>query len=233
MIDLAVDERSRDVVGKAELAFEALADLGAQQRARARDVGADMLDPLDILGLELVLLGERQQVRQRLVIAAAARPWLDARALVLEVVDLAEKLRHGWNVALRAAEIVGVPLPPFDDVRIRRVALGRQLGGDDAVPRRLSGMERLGHGAEVAAEPSGLRAGDAQGHASLLGVQSEQLRGCSRRCHRSVDCGGVPITVRMVVGGEPRADFVTHDPRREHIAAGQVQFVSRAQAPWA
>src|SRR5688572_5589371 len=39
----------------------------------------------------------------------------------------------------------------------------------------------------------------------------------------------MPITVRMRVGGKPRADFVTDDPCCEDIAAGEMQFVSERE----
>ena len=184
-----------------------------------------MFDQLDPLGPELLLFAQREQAGQGLVIAAAAGPRLDARTFLLQEVDLAEKLGHGRNVALIAAEIIGVTLPALDDVRVCRKSLGRELGGDDAVARHLPRMEGLGHGAEVAPQASGLGTCDAQGHAGALHVQLQQFAGCSRSGHRAVDGGGVPIAVCVNVGAQPGADLIADDPCREHIAAGQVQLV--------
>ena len=63
-----------------------------------------MFDALDLVGLELLLFNQCKQAGQGLVIAAAAGPRFDARAFLLQKINLAEKPGHGRNVALVAAE---------------------------------------------------------------------------------------------------------------------------------
>ena len=86
-------------------------------------------------------------------------------------------------------------------------------------------MERLGHGAEVAPQTAGLGTRDSQGHAGAVHVQLQQFAGRSRSGHRSVDGGGMPIAVCVYVGAQASADFISNNPCREHVAAGQVQLI--------
>ena len=85
----------------------------------------------------------------------------------------------------------------FDEVGATRKAAGRQPRRQQAIVRRLAGVEWLAHRAELRLEPGRLRAGDAERLRRLRGVKAKQVgaRRCGAKC--TDRAGGVKAEIVM------------------------------------
>ena len=96
-------------------------------------------------------------------------------------------------------------LVAFDEVGAAGKAARGEPGGEQPVLRRLAGVERLAHRAELRFEPGRLRAGDAERAAGRLGVEAEQMRAGRRGAERADRAGRVKAA-RVMAGAQRHAD---------------------------
>src|SRR5215470_19047976 len=110
--------------------------------------------------------------------------------------------REVWAMREREA------LHAFDDIGTARKPARREARRQQPILRRLAGVKRLAHRAELRFEPGRLRPGDAERDGGRLGVEAEQLRAC-RRGPEAADRAG-----RM------EAEIVMPRPQRRADSAG-------------
>ena len=112
-------------------------------------------------------------------------------------------------------------LDAFDDVGAARKAALGEARREQPVLRRLAGVERLAHRAELRFEPGRLRAGDAERHRGRLGIEAEQPGAGCRRTKAPDRAGGVKAEIVMA-GLQCRADaaggLVAGDKRGDDLA---------------
>src|SRR5690349_13471932 len=84
------------------------------------------------------------------------------------------------GVEIRALSL-GEALLAFEHVATAGEAARRKRRGNQAILRRLAGMERLAHGAEHRFEPGRLRPGDAERGGGSCRVESEEMGARRRR----------------------------------------------------
>ena len=119
--------------------------------------------------------------------------------------------------AVRAGEA----LSAFHHIGARREAALRQSCGEQAVIRRLAGMQRLAHGAEHRLEPRRLGSRDAEGGGEFLRIQAQQMRARRRGAEAAEGAGGVEaervVVARCEQQAEPALQFIAGDERGQHV----------------
>ena len=142
-----------------------------------------------------------------------------------EVAEDVEPVRRGRE-RRRGSEIGAVrqceALLAFDEVVPARKPARGEAGREQSVVRRLAGMERLAHRAELRFEPGRLSAGDAERAGGCFGIEAEQV-GAGRRGAKATDrAGGVKPAVVMAGPerhADPAGDLVTGDKGGDDFAA--------------
>src|SRR5262249_933554 len=141
---------------------------------------------------------------------------LESNTVFLQRVNAAEGVEQ-CEIRLAATVVrIEETVPNFQSLNIRRKSGSRQLGREHSVPRRVSDMEGLGHGAEVRCNSTGHRSGYRKCRFDFRLLQAEQLcAGC-----RSAEDPECPICV-------PAADSCGldgQDQSRCYLKAGDVGF---------
>ena len=129
----------------------------------------------------------------------AARVRLDRDARERECPRIAELAFDRLRV-VAAARRLEEAAAGFEHDRRRGPAERGELGRDDSRFRRAPGMKRLGHRAEVLAQPRGLARRDAERAPHLLDVEAHQARrrgGGGERAHRRGRMEAVVVVARV------------------------------------
>jgi hypothetical protein len=121
----------------------------------------------------------------------------------------------------------------FQRTRAGGEAVLRHQRRHQAGAGRGTGVQRLGHGAELLAQAHGLRGGDAHGHRRAVRVQAQQARAPGGCTQHAGGAGDVPAAV-VVLGVHHVADAARHvDAQHQRVdqlaAAGAAVFGQREQ----
>ena len=120
----------------------------------------------------------------------------------------------------------------FDEIGPARKAARREPRRQQAVLRRLAGMERLAHRAELRLQPGGLRAGDAERARGGLGVEAEQA-GAGRRGAETADRAGRVKAEIVMARAHRRADpaggLVAGDKGGDHVAPAALALLGEGE----
>ena len=142
-----------------------------------------------------------------------------ARGMVFE--EVGEEVKPGFGCGERGSghEIRTVrqceALDAFDNVGAARKSARGKARREQPVLRRLAGVERLAHRAELRFEPGRLRPGDAECRGGRLGIETEQP-GAGRRGAKSADrAGRVKAEVVMARAAAPRRSGRRSRSRRQ------------------
>ena len=99
----------------------------------------------------------------------------------------------------------------------------------------MANVEGLGHSAEVDPHSGGGGCGDAEGHANVLTVQSEELGARGRSSHCSGSRGGVP-TLGVVGVADSKTELALQleadEESLQDTGAGCSQFLAQSQDGW-
>ena len=162
-----------------------------------------------------------------------------AQRILLHAEALAEDRPVASGLGRRAAVDVALGRDGREEAQrmLQRVRRGREAGGgkargDDAGMRRASGVERLGHGAEVGDEAGALRGAERNRGGGLVGVEAAQ-RGAGRgRADGAEDARGVPALLVVLVGIaalQVGPHLVARDVGRRHLRAARLQRLALRQ----
>ena len=221
------DQAGGAAVVDAELGLQAVHRFFLAGELQHQRVNAQ-LQPLDVLGLHATLAQLGAGVDAGVDHDAAGKGFVGVEADLKTLTQLTMDL---IPVAL-GGDHLGKAARRLDGARAGGEALLRHEGGHQAGTGRTTGVEGLGHGAELLTQAHRLRGGNAQGHGGLLGVQSQQTRARSGRAQHAGGARDVPAAV-IVVGVDAVAHAASHINAQHqgvnHLAARRPGFFGQGQ----
>ena len=175
-----------------------------------------------------MFVAERQDAVHAAVRGVAAGKFFQCNARIGDDPGLAKACDGGGNIGFTDAisrEKTGLG---FKNVGCCGKAAHCQTHRGDGAARRPAGMQRLGHGAEVATQTAGHRAGNAECGLDDVGLQTPGLGQCGHAAEYAQRAGAVKAAV-IVTGGDAEADlaadFDADDMRfNQGLAAQRLAF---------
>ena len=215
---LALDEQNRHAEFHAELRLQLIARAMVDERIRHVVIGADR-DARDAPRSQIVAMDQIQHDGHARMRERSAGVWLDRYTRKGEGPRVAELVvdHVGAVAATRGAEEPAIGLQSVE--RCREPQCG-QFGGHHTAFGGASGVKRLGHRAEVLAQPRGLRRTQAQGTTRGFAVESEQFRGGCRGADRTAGRGAVEAV--LIVTRHDRLGHLAFDLDADLIRGHQV-----------
>ena len=187
-------------------------------------------DLLDLLGRNGMDASELERAVDDRMRAGAGRVGLDGHARLEDLPRRAQRLERPL-FALARAQHREVALRTLERLLGGGESVPSEQGREHAAPRRVPGVERLGHRAEVLLEPRGLAGRDGERGASLRCIEAEQARRRRRRAHGAERACGVKslLVVRRIEHlGQRGLDFEAEQESVDQGAAiGQRQLARR------
>ncbi len=215
---LALDEQDRHAEFHAELRLQLVRGPMMDEGIRHVVIGADR-DPLDPLRAQIVTADEIQHDAHARMRERPAGMRLDRNPGKGEGPRIAElAVDHVGAVATAR----GPEEPPvgFEAGQRSRKSERRQLRRHHAAFGGASGMEGLGHGAEVLAQSGGLCGAQAQSAARGFAIESEQPGGACRGADRTAGRGAVEAL--LIVARHDRLGHLAFDLDADLIRGHQI-----------
>ena len=228
--DFPVHQGRRHIVFGAELALEGVIRLRIEHYDG--QVGLIHFGVGHILPGKVMLPHQAEQAVQHGVIAAAAGILFDNQG-ILHPKGLAQVFRHFGQVVDAFAQHRGGKAQGMLKNLLAggKAALG-QLGRHHPIPAGQTGVQRLGHRAEVVDDAAGHGAGNAQGGNDLLLIQAQQLGAGGGGGHPPDNGGAVKAALHLVILGgmlQGQAQLAADHIGFQQVAAGGVKVFAQGQ----